>query len=210
MISHGDGLTDESRFFLVPEKPLHRQYEALRAYFVDQLPSQEVAPRFGYTPGTFRVLCSEFRHDAARQQRFFQDVRHGPHAAQRRDAVRDLVIRLRKQNLAVYEIQADLAERGQQISINALSILLHEEGFVARLPRRGDDERPARRHPDAALVADARALDLSPRSVHSGSPVCSCSCRCCRASTSARSSRPPSFPGRRWSRPPTRCARSWP
>ena len=167
MISHGDGLTDESRFFLVPEKPLHRQYEALRAYFVDQLPSQEVAPRFGYTPGTFRVLCSEFRHDAARQQRFFQDVRHGPHAAQRRDAVRDLVIRLRKQNLSVYDIQAELAERGQQISINALSILLHEEGF-ARLPRRGDEERPARQHPDAAPVADARALDLSPRSFHSG------------------------------------------
>jgi len=36
---------------------LHRQYEALRAYFVDELPSKEVAERFGYAPGSFRVLC---------------------------------------------------------------------------------------------------------------------------------------------------------
>ena len=49
VISHGDGLTDGVRFFLAPEKPLHRQYEALCAHFVDQQPSQEVARRFGYT-----------------------------------------------------------------------------------------------------------------------------------------------------------------
>jgi len=40
-ISDGNGLTPEAGFFLTPERPLHRQYEALRAYFVDALPSQE-------------------------------------------------------------------------------------------------------------------------------------------------------------------------
>jgi hypothetical protein len=49
-------LTDLSRVFLEPADSTHRQYEALRAYFVDRLPSAEVARRFGYTPGSFRVL----------------------------------------------------------------------------------------------------------------------------------------------------------
>ena len=37
--------------FLAPEFPLQRRYEALRAYFVDEEPSADVARRFGYSPG---------------------------------------------------------------------------------------------------------------------------------------------------------------
>ena len=44
----------------------HSQYEALRAYFVDKVPSKEVAERFGYTSGSFRVLCHHFRADPSR------------------------------------------------------------------------------------------------------------------------------------------------
>lgn len=50
-------LTDCRRFFNEPAAPRQRQYEALRAYFLDQLSSAEAARRFGYTPGAFRVLC---------------------------------------------------------------------------------------------------------------------------------------------------------
>ena len=161
-MSNGNGLTSEQQFFLNPEKPLHRQYEALRAYFVDRLPSDQVAERFGYSPGAFRVLCSEFRHYNDRQARFFKDVLHGPHAAPKRDPVRELVISLRKKNLSVYDIKRDLAERGTDISINALSILLKEEGF-AKLPRRRDDERPHPQKTTTAPVANVHELDLSPR-----------------------------------------------
>jgi hypothetical protein len=72
-------------------------------------------------------------------------------------------VALRKKNLSVYDIQRQLTEAGHSISINALSILLREEGF-ARLPRRRDDERPATLKPEAAAVADVRELDLSARS----------------------------------------------
>ena len=44
-------LTDFSRVFLEPSNATHRQYEALRAFFVEGLPSAEAARRFGYTPG---------------------------------------------------------------------------------------------------------------------------------------------------------------
>jgi len=163
-ISAGKRLTDSQAeaFFLASDDPLHRQYEALRAFFVDQATSADVARRFAYSPGSFRVLCHQFRHDAEKRSGFFCHPQRGPHSAPARDRVRDRAIALRKRNLSVYDIRQTLAEAGQVISINALSVLLREEGF-ARLPRRRDDERPPTLKPDAAEVADVRRLDLSPR-----------------------------------------------
>jgi hypothetical protein len=159
----GNDLTPIAHFFLAPENPLHRQYEAFRAYFVEGNPSHEVARRFGYSPGSFRVLCHEFRHDPDKQRRFFQTVQHGPRYAPARDRVRELVVAMRKRNLSVYDIRRELAQAGHTISINALAVLLREEGF-ARLPRRLDDERPAATRPVTEATADVRALSLEPRS----------------------------------------------
>ena len=153
----------EARFFLEPHNTPQRQYEALRAYFVENRPSHEVAHAFGYTPGAFRVLCHQFRHDPHYRERFFPQVRPGPQSAPKRDRVRERVVALRKKNLSVFDIQRELRAEDQDLSINSLSILLREEGF-ARLPRRKDDERPAVIKPEAAPVADVRELDLSPRS----------------------------------------------
>ena len=153
----------EAQFFLAPEKPLQRQYEALRTYFVQGFASAEVARRFGYSPGAFRVLCHEFRHHINQQEHFFRDTRPGPQSAPARDAVRELVVAMRKRNLSVYDIQRELGAQSHTISINALSVLLREEGF-ARLPRRRDDERPPTVRPEPAPPADVRELDLSPRS----------------------------------------------
>ena len=64
--SKSNDLTIEQRAFLDPQNVVHRQYEALRAYFVDKVPSNEVAKKFAYSPGSFRVLCCEFRKNPAR------------------------------------------------------------------------------------------------------------------------------------------------
>lgn len=153
----------EARFFLAPDAPLHRQYEALRCFFVEGAPSHVVAHRFGYSRGAFRVLCHQFRHDPTKRAGFFQTPKHGPQTAPVRDRVRTLAIAMRKKNLSVYDIQRELAEAGHPISINALSVLLREEGF-ARLPRRPEQERPQRVKPEAAAVADVRTLSVAPRS----------------------------------------------
>ena len=153
----------ETRFFLAPDAPLHRQYEALRGFFVEGAPSHVVAHRFGYSPGAFRVLCHQFRHDPTKRAGFFQTLKHGPQTAPVRDRVRTLAIAMRKKNLSVYDIQRELAEARHPISINALSVLLREEGF-ARLPRRPEHERPQRVKPEAAAVADVRTVSLAPRS----------------------------------------------
>ena len=153
-------LTEPARIFLERANPTHRQYEALRAYFVEGLRSHEVAKRFGYTRGSFRVLCHQFRHNA--QRRFFILAQTGPHRARKRDLVRDQVIALRKQNFSIYDISEALKAEGHTLSAVAVSLLLKAEGF-ARLPRRYDDERPDTPRRTAAAVADVRRLDLRPR-----------------------------------------------
>jgi hypothetical protein len=146
--------------FLEPANPTHRRYEALRAYFVEERPSAEVAARFGYTPGSFRVLCHAFRQDPHRA--FFLPVLKGPQGSRQRDRTREQVIELRKQNLSIYDISRLLAEQGQRLSPAAAARLLHQAGF-AKLPRRGDEERPATLRPEVAEPANVRLLDLSPR-----------------------------------------------
>jgi hypothetical protein len=49
------------QFFLEPSCPRQRQYEALRAVFVDGCSQKEVADRFDYTYQAFRQLVREFR-----------------------------------------------------------------------------------------------------------------------------------------------------
>ena len=159
-ISKDKQLTELEHAFLEPTAHTHRQYEALRAYFVEGLPSHEVAQRFGYTPGSFRVLCHQFRHNP--QRPFFIQPRQGPHRAPKRDPVRDHVIAMRKQNFSIYDIRDALKAEGQSLSPVTVSLILKEEGF-ARLPRRYDDERPDTPRPTAAAVADVRRLDLRPR-----------------------------------------------
>ncbi len=43
-------------FFVTPYSSSHRQYEALRAYYVEELPASVVAERFGYSYAGFRVM----------------------------------------------------------------------------------------------------------------------------------------------------------
>ena len=150
-------LTPMARFFLEPSNTTHRQYEALRAYFVEDLPSAEVACRFGYSPGSFRVLAHQFRQHPDRL--FFLPPQKGPQASPKTDRVRDKVVALRKQNLSIYDISRVLQESGHKVSAVAISLILKEEGF-ARLPRRRDEERLPGPRPE---VADVNRLDLSVR-----------------------------------------------
>jgi hypothetical protein len=50
------------RFFLEADSATYqRQYEALRAVFVDGLPQNDVADNYGYTHGSMRQLVHWFR-----------------------------------------------------------------------------------------------------------------------------------------------------
>ncbi len=153
-------LTKLTRPFLEPVNPIQRQYEALRAYFLEGQPSGAVAMRFGYTPGSFRVLCHAFRRDPT--WTFFLPSRQGPRPTPVRDRVRDRIVALRKQQLSIYDISRALAAEGTPRSPVGVSLVVKAEGF-ARLPRRADEDRPTHPQATVAAVADVRALDLTPR-----------------------------------------------
>jgi len=148
------------RFFLEATHPKHRQYEALRAYFVEGRSSQEAAATFGYSVGAFRVLCHHFRRNP--RPEFFVTPRRGPQTQPKKSAARDAIIALRQQNYSVYEISETLKERGQALSPTAVREVLKAEGF-APLPRRLDEERPDQPRPLIEAIADVRTFSLAPR-----------------------------------------------
>ncbi|HKA06238.1 MAG TPA: hypothetical protein VKD71_03205, partial [Gemmataceae bacterium] len=151
-----------ARRFLEPSNSTQRQYEALRAYFVDGVPSAEAAARFGYTPGSFRVLVHQFRNQPERD--FFTPTARPGRPPGKRHRLREQVVTLRKQNLSVHDISRSLAREGEALSPAAVAAILKEEGF-AKLPRRGDDERPHQTRPEVADIADVRQLDLTPHHI---------------------------------------------
>ena len=153
-------LLTEARFFLEPTSPAQRQYEALRAYFLEGAPSAQVSQRFGYTPGSFRVLCHHFRRS---KPGFFRERKRGPRTQPKKSAVRDLILSMRKQNLSIHDIARALKTHQTPLSCTAIWEILHDEGF-ARLPRRGDEERFETLRPTIiAAVADRREFSLAPR-----------------------------------------------
>ena len=154
-IGDSNSLTDPARFFAVPSLPRQRQYEALRAYFVEGRPSADVARAFGYTSKSFRVLCHHFRHDPRAREFFAVTAAGRPPGVRHHDPVREEVIALRKRNYSIHDITRALDERGHRVTPAAARDILREEGF-APLPRRLDEERPEGLGPAVQPIADVR------------------------------------------------------
>jgi transposase len=132
----------------------------LRAFYVEGLPSAEVARRFGYSPGAFRVLCHAFRRGDLPE--FFTTAHPGPREQPKKSRAHEQIVTLRKRNYSVYEISQALKEQGTPLSATAVREVLAEEGF-APLPRRLDEERPIRVGPNAEAVANVQDFILTRR-----------------------------------------------
>ena len=154
-------LTPEARFFLAPDHPLQRQYEAFRAYFVEGLPSLEVARRFGYAPGPSAssvISSANWLTSRGASSRPSRPGRASPPPAMQSANWSSPCASATSPSTTS---KRELAQGGHTISINALAVLLREEGFT-RLPRRLDEERPPpydprpRPWPTSALSASSR------------------------------------------------------
>ena len=131
--------TMSKNFFLDPEDPMQKRYEALRASVVDQLSAEQVANRFGYSVHTINALRRDFKSGALPP--FFMPLTKGP--KQRRSStldVKDRIIELRKQNYSIDEIEEVLLREKCDIAAKTIHQVLKEEGF-ARLFRRTHAER---------------------------------------------------------------------
>jgi transposase len=118
--------------FTQPTLAAHRRYEALRAYFVEELTAGEIAERFGYTTASVQTLISQYRD--ADLSELFQTARPGPKRQPKKDAARERVIELRRQRHGIDEIVSELERAGTPLSRTAVWEILREAG-LSRMPK---------------------------------------------------------------------------
>jgi len=125
-------------FFLQPSTIAQKQYEALRMFFVGNVPAKEVADKFRYTYRGFTTIVSDFRKrlkSQAPETLFFQELKKGRKRPDYISGVENIVIQLRKQYYSVGDIKVVLDGKGYQVSERTIYNIISEEGF-SRLPRR--------------------------------------------------------------------------
>jgi hypothetical protein len=115
-------------YFTRPAQPNQRRYEALRAYFTEDLTVAEAGARAGYTRASMASLLRDFR--AGKLELFAPPGKPGPKTAPAKDRVRARVIELRRgEDLSVYEISARLRAEGTPLNRTGVGQILAEEGF---------------------------------------------------------------------------------
>jgi len=127
-------------YFLKPRYATHKQYLALRMFFIDGLSAEEVAQRFGYKPTAIYSIARNFKRKLRACQKddedpFFQILRTGPKTVDREGDDAQLVIEYRKKMLSIPEIEILMAGLGRPMSAGLIGIILRENGFT-RMPKR--------------------------------------------------------------------------
>ena len=154
---------ERAAFFRAPSAVAQRQYEALRAYFVEDASAAEVAQRFGYATSTVVAMVRDFTPDA---DAFFVDRHPGPRVAPSKLAARDEVLRLRAAGHSVTEIATALAATATPLNRTGVWELLLDEGherLAARAPG-----APARDDPPRTRVLSWPEQPVTLRSDYAG------------------------------------------
>jgi transposase len=112
---------DLKSFFLDPQTPKHRQYEALRAYALEGLSAAKAAQRFGFTEKTLYALAHDLR---AGKLHFFPPPSTGPKDRRDTPYVRDQIGEWRKSHLSVDDIVERLREDIVELSPSTVERIL--------------------------------------------------------------------------------------
>ena len=129
---------DLKLFFEMPTTVAHKQYEALRMYYLDGAPAHQVAQRYGYTYRAFTSLVTTFRRKIIMNPRdsiFFIESSPGRKVSAETNDAKFLIISMRKKYYSVPEIKVALDGLGHIVSEKNVYNILSSEGF-SRLPRR--------------------------------------------------------------------------
>ena len=157
-----------AEYFTEPAGAAQRRYEALRAYFLDEMPAAEVGDRFGYSTASVPQMATLLRRG---RLALFAETRPGPKGPRKATGqLRARVLELRAAGHSVAEIAVALAGEGMPVSAQTVWQILDAEG-IPRLPRRDDGRRgpPARLDPvKAAAVPGWPAGPVSLPCDHAG------------------------------------------
>lgn len=146
------------KYFKNPVTICQKQYEALRAFFIDNMSAQEITSKFGYTVNAFYSLVKEFKTklDNYEEDLFFRTKKTGRKIKDKEGKATDLIVSLRKQYLSVTDIKVILDAKNYKYSTRQISTILYKEGF-ARLPRRGKSAR-------SSTLSNAKKKVTAPKS----------------------------------------------
>jgi len=132
-----------AEYFTAPAGAAQRRYEALRAYFLEEMPAAEVADRFGYSTASVHQMATMLRKG---KLALFAEGKPGPKGPRKATGeLRARVLALRAAGHSVSEIAAALTGQGLPVSAQTAWQILDAEG-IPRLPRRDEGRRgpPAR------------------------------------------------------------------
>ena len=164
-------ITDLAHPFLVPTNASHRQYEALRAYFLEQLP-WPTPPSASATPPVASA-SSATSSDRIRSGRSSSPPRQDPTAPKRVSRPRT---RGRPAQAEPLHLRHRARPRGIRTSLCAPPRFADPQGGgLCRLPRRRDEERRPRRTPGCEVPTFDNSI--SPRTFRTASAGCSSSSR---------------------------------
>jgi transposase len=147
-------------YFLQPTSSQQRRYEALRAYFVDDLPASQVADRFGYSTASIHQMATLLRSG---KLQLFAQTKPGPKGPRKATGeLRTKVLGLRAQDHSVTEIASALTADGLPVSAQTVWQILQADG-LPRLPRRDEGRRGSPARLDPVKAAPLAAWPTSAR-----------------------------------------------
>src|SRR5580693_195893 len=156
---------DGAEYFTAPAGAAQRRYEALRAYFLDEMPAAEVADRFGYSTASIHQMATLLRKG---RLNLFTETMPGPKGPRKATGtLRARALELRAAGHSITEIAAALTAEGMPVSAQTVWQILDGEG----LPRRDEGHRgpPGRLDPvKAAALPGWPAGPLSLPCDHAG------------------------------------------
>ncbi|MCP4401460.1 MAG: hypothetical protein GY801_29700 [bacterium] len=146
------------QYFMTPQSAEQKKYDALRAYYLDDMPGTEVAAKFGYSKNYFKKIRSDFRQALKQQHKpFFSQHKPGPKKRNTSQTTIDLIVALRKKNYSIQDIRRLLSAQDISIGLNTIDQILKDEGF-SPLPRRTCRERNAIVPPEKLTPPKCQAI----------------------------------------------------
>jgi len=144
-------------YFTLHEKPMHKQYLAMRRFLLDQASAETVAEEFNYTVSTVYTLAKNFRERLSScdnsEDPFFLTPKPGRKKTDRDGDLAALIVEYRKKQLSIPDIKIILDAKGFNISERLILDICYDNGFV-RLPQRGRKER-------LEILEDGRYVEVS-------------------------------------------------
>ncbi len=136
-------LMNEIEYFESNKVVTKKQYEAIRAHYVDKLSFKEAADKFGYTLTSYYSLIRDFKKhlkDSPNEDFFFIDKTVNKKKPKQKNLIDEIIINLRKKNFSIDEIKTILDAQGKSVSESYIYKILKKDGFT-RLPRRTKESK---------------------------------------------------------------------